>query len=116
MENRNVKVVIVSGRVVRSRSVNIAPKANPLEKRKERREREERRAVMNLPNICEDGEDETGWTGKETAARIQNDRVTLARLEQRGYMTGSFFPVGTATKRGTLGGYNILTRLKRQRY
>ena len=40
MENRNVKVVIVSGRVVRSRSVNIAPKANPLEKRKERRERE----------------------------------------------------------------------------
>lgn len=38
---------------------------------------------MDLPNICEDGEDETGWTGKETAARIQNDRVTLARLEQR---------------------------------
>jgi hypothetical protein len=38
---------------------------------------------MDLPNICEDGEDETGWTGKETAARNQNDRVTLARLEQR---------------------------------
>lgn len=61
--------------------MNVAPKANPLEKRKERRE--ERRAVMDLPNICEDGEDETGWTGKETAARIQNDRATLARLEQR---------------------------------
>jgi hypothetical protein len=60
---------------------------------------------MNLPNICEDGEGETGWTGKETAARIQNDRVTLARLEQRrGYTTGVFFPVGTATKRGTIGG------------